>query len=505
VNLTAKTTSPAAEKLDLLAVLLWENERPDAELDEATGGAARRAVKSGDFEGKLRQQALLYGAGKAARVLLVGLGPKRSGGLEPIRRAAGTAAAEAVRLRAGKVGLVAPATRPRGVDAEAAAFACASAARMACYGFDRHKGRGTSGAERERKVPTSITLFGAERPPRQVLERARAVADGVDLARDLANEPGNYGTPTAIAEAAKRAGRRHGFKVKVLGPDDMRRLGMGALLGVAKGSEEPPRLIQMEYGPPKGPKARGGTVCLVGKGLTFDAGGISLKPADKMWEMKFDKCGGCAVIGAMAAIAAAKLPIKVVGLVPSSENLPDGRANKPGDVLVAMNGKTIEVLNTDAEGRLILADALAYSERFSPDLIVDMATLTGSCVVALGDVRAAVLSPDEDLVTEVRRAGDAAGELVWPLPMDDAYGEHVKSEVADVKNLGKGREAGTIAGGWFLRNFVPEGIPWAHLDIAGTAWHTADPGRGYLGKGASGFGVRLCWELVRRRAEEERS
>lgn len=490
-----KTTSPRTEKLDLLVLLLHGGERAPEWVDKACGGAAARAHRLGDFKGSLRQIALLYGEAKskAARYLLVGLGPRKTSNAEGLRRAVGRAIDEARRLESKKIGLVLGGNPPRALKGDAFAGAAAEAAVLADYEFSRHKGK--DGASKRGKL--SVAVF-AERSARHAIDRATIVAEATNLARDLANAPGNYGTPSALAAAAQKAGRSAGFKVKVLQKAEMQKLGMGGLLGVARGSNEPPRFIQMDY-KPKGSK-KTELICLVGKGLTFDSGGISLKPADKMWEMKFDKCGGCAVIGAMMAVARAKLPIRVVGLVPSTENMPGGSANKPGDVLTAMNGKTIEVLNTDAEGRLILADALAYSERFEPDAIVDFATLTGSVVVALGDVRAGLMSTHEDLSQALSRAGEATGERVWPLPMDDAYGEHVKSEVADVKNLGKGREAGSIAGGWFLRNFVPEGAPWAHLDIAGTAWNSSDPKSGYIGAGATGFGVRLAFEFLRARS-----
>jgi leucyl aminopeptidase len=489
-KITVKTSAPQSESVDLLVQLLHEGEKPAAQLDEAVGKAATASIKLGDFQGKLRQKAVLYPNGglKAKRLLLVGLGPKAKSDRETIRRAVGTAVQEARKLTAGSLGIAAPKAWPRGINEDEFLATAAEAAVLAGYEFKQHKSGKAS-------PNLKVTLFASKRSP--VSAAAAKVGEAVNLARDLANAPGNFGTPSALAAAARKAGRQHGFKVQVLTPTEMKKLGMGGLLGVAKGSDEPARFIVMDYNPKK--KAKPGTICLVGKGLTFDAGGISLKPADKMWDMKFDKCGGCAVIGAMAAIAATRLPRRVVGLVPSTENMPSGSANKPGDVLTAMNGKTIEVLNTDAEGRLILADALAYSARFKPEVILDFATLTGACAVALGDVRGAVMSPDDTLAREVQAAGDASGELVWPLPMDDAYGEQVKSEVADVKNLGKGRLAGSIAGGWFLRNFVPENTPWAHLDIAGVAWNTADPGKGYLGKGASGFGVRLAWEFVKAR------
>lgn len=497
-KVTLKTTDPLRDAHDALIVLVHEGERLPDWIGEVTDGAAQRAVKSGDFKGAQRKAALFYGNGKAARVILAGLGAKKELSLERVRQAVGVAAREASRVDAARLGVVPPLTLPKRLNEADVLGAVAEALVLSRYRFDRHKGKASGKGAKKKKKVARVNLYG-ERASRAAITRAVAAAEGANLARDLANEPGNVATPSHLAAAARKAGRSAGFSVKVLAEADMKRLGMGGLLGVAKGSHEPARFIQMEYSPRNARKSAG-TICLVGKGLTFDSGGISLKPSDKMWDMKFDKCGGCAVIGAMAAIANAKLPAKVVGLVPSTENMPGGNATKPGDILTALNGKTIEVQNTDAEGRLILADALAYADRFHPDVIVDMATLTGAVVVALGDVRAAVLTSDDALRTALQAAGDATGELLWPLPMDAAYGEHVKSDVADVKNLGKGRAAGSIAGGWFLRNFVPKGTPWAHLDIAGTAW-SADPSRTYLGKGATGFGARLAFEFVRARCE----
>jgi leucyl aminopeptidase len=504
-----KSGDPTQEKLDLLATLLFEGEKPEAAIDEAAGGKASRAVRLGDFKGKPRQSALFYGEeGRAARVLLVGLGAKKGATADRVRRAVGAVIGEARRLELKRVGVVLPASLPAGVEAAAAAAAAAEASVLADYAFDRLKSQdeaksGKSASQKRGRPELTLELFaakGAQAAPAREVLRAVTVAECTNLARDLANEPSNRMTPTLLANAAREAGREAGFKVKVLGPDEMKQLGMGSLLAVAQGSHEPARFIQMEHAPKGGAKPKGGPIVIIGKGITFDTGGISIKPADKMWEMKFDKSGGCAVIGIMAAIARTKLPLRVIGLVPATENMPGGGAVKPGDVVKALNGKSIEILNTDAEGRLILADALAYSARFKPSVVIDMATLTGAVLVALGDIRAAVMGNDEALSDALRAAGEATGELLWPLPMDDAYGEHVKGEVADVKNLGKGRDAGSIAGGWFLKHFVPEGAAWAHLDIAGTAWASGDPGKGYLGKGATGYGVRLVCEYLRARA-----
>lgn len=492
--------SAAQKRVDLLAALLCEGDKPGPLVEEASGGTAGRVIALGDFKGKPRQRALLYPGGREGpvRVLLVGLGARGKTTREAVRRAVGTAVQEARRLGARRLGVVGPSKLPEGLSEEALLSAAAEAAVLADYAFDRYQSR--AGEEEARPAGKLVVDLFGEKRHRAAVEQAVGVAEATNLTRDLANEPGNVATPRHMAEVARRAGRTHGFKVKVIEPAEMRRLGMRALLGVSQGSSEPPRFLVLDHAPRR---ARGKPVVLVGKGLTFDSGGISIKPADKMWEMKFDKCGGCAVIGAVAAAARAELPLRVIGLVPCSENMPGGGAQRPGDVVRAITGKSIEVLNTDAEGRLILADALGYAARFEPETIVDLATLTGAVVVALGDVRAAVMGTDEGLIDELRRAGDAAGELLWPLPLDDAYGEHVKGDVADVKNLGKGRDAGSIAGGWFLRHFAPKGARWAHLDIAGTAWASSDPGKGYLGKGATGFGVRLLFDFLRARCEKK--
>lgn len=492
-----QSAEPSQQKVDILAVLLFEGDKPESALDEAAGGKAARAVRLGDFKGKLRQTALFYGEdAKAARVLLVGLGPRKGANAERVRRAVGTAVGEARRLEVKRLGVVLPATLPAGLHQAELAAAASEAAVLADYAFDRHK---TQSGEKLKAKPELTVEVYAGKDAQAAVDRAVTVAEATNLARDLGNEPSNRVTPTVLANAARDAGRAAGFKVKVMDPEEIRRLNMNALLAVAQGSHEPARFIQMEHAP-KG-KTKGGTVVIVGKGITFDTGGISIKPADKMWEMKFDKAGACAVIGLMSAVARTKLPLRVIGLTPATENMPGGGAVKPGDVVRAANGKTIEILNTDAEGRLVLADALAYSARFKPDVVIDMATLTGAVLVALGDVRAAVMGNDEGLSDALRAAGEVTGELLWPLPMDEAYGEHVKGEVADVKNLGKGRDAGSIAGGWFLKHFVPDGAAWAHLDIAGTAWASSDPGKGYLGKGATGYGVRLVYEYLRARCE----
>ncbi len=319
---------------------------------------------------------------------------------------------------------------------------------------------------------------------------ALKVCRAVGVARDMVNEPGNVKSPEFFAGKARLLAEECGFDCRILERDELEEEGMGAMLGVAQGSVREPRLIVMEY---RGAKKDAAPVVLIGKGVVFDAGGISLKPSEGMEEMKMDMGGGAAVLGAMTAVATLGLPLNVVGLIPAVENLPSGSAIRPGDVLTSKSGKTIEVINTDAEGRLILADALSYAERFAPAKVIDLATLTGACIIALGHHASAVLGSDAKLVEALRGAGDKTGERLWELPLWDDYDEQLNSGIADVKNIG-GRAAGTITAAAFLKRFAGE-YDWAHLDIAGTAWESS--GRPYIPKGASGVGVRLLVEFLR--------
>ena len=321
-------------------------------------------------------------------------------------------------------------------------------------------------------------------------DAVKSVCDAVRMTRDLVSAPGNLATPAYLAEKALEIGGRYGMGCTILDRDELERLGMGALLAVGQGSQHPPRLVVMEY---RGGGDRSRPVVLVGKGITFDTGGISLKPGANMELMKHDMAGGAAVLGTMQAAAGLKLPVNLVGLVPLAENMPDGRAYKPGDVVTTMSGLTVEINNTDAEGRLILCDALHYAQRYKPALLLDLATLTGACIVALGHNATGALGNDPKLIKALARAGEATGERIWELPLWDEYGELMKSDIADLKNAG-GPSAGTISAGWFLKQFVGT-TRWVHLDIAGTAWE--EKGRHYLPKGATGVGVRLLVEYLR--------
>ncbi|HEX5593024.1 MAG TPA: leucyl aminopeptidase [Solirubrobacterales bacterium] len=413
-------------------------------------------------------------------VLIVGLGKDDELNAERLRVAAAVAAKEAGRLGATSVAW----ELPQGFDAEVAADALVTGTILASYRFDRFK----SGDGEDAARLDSLTLL-APAEVAEAAENARIAAEAQNRARDLQSTPANFATPTALAERAEEiAAGSDALSVEVFGRAELEEKGMGGILAVSQGGPQEPKLIVLRYsGGGSGPK-----LAFVGKGVTFDTGGISLKPGTGMHEMKMDMSGAAAVLEAVAAIAELGLPLDLIAVVPSTENMPSGTAIKPGDVITQYNGTTVEVNNTDAEGRLILADALAYAVEQGAEQIVDLATLTGAVVIALGSTYAAVIANDDALAEEVVRAGTETGELAWRLPLHPEYKELMKGTVADLSNLGKQRKAGTITAGSFLEEFVGE-TPWAHVDIAGTAW---DVGREYVGKDASGFGVRLLVELA---------
>ncbi|HEU4457259.1 MAG TPA: leucyl aminopeptidase, partial [Longimicrobium sp.] len=484
----------AAHAAPLLAVPVFEGE-PDAALsalDQALGGSIASLRARGDFKGKENESLLLFPDGKvpAERILLVGLGKAGQATPERLRRLGGTAAKQAAKARASSVAIVLPAST---LDAGEAAKAVAEGVVLGSYVFDELKSKGDEPAVALADAAILLPEGTDETSAREGARVGEIIARAENFARTLGNLPGNVATPSRLAAEAERIGREHGMKVTILGPKEMEAEKMGALLAVARGTDEEPRFMVLEH--MKGPEGQK-PLAIVGKGLTFDAGGISIKPAQGMEEMKFDMCGGAATLGAMQAIGELGLPVNVVGVVPSSENLLGGRAMKPGDIFTARSGKTIEVVNTDAEGRLILADALSYVRRFEPVAILDAATLTGACVIALGNHATGIMGNDEALLDEVRQAGERSGERCWPLPMFDEYREQIKSDYADIKNSG-GRPAGAITAGWFLREFVGD-TPWVHLDVAGTAY--GDGKLPYQAKGSTGNPTRLFVDWVRSRA-----
>ncbi len=435
------------------------------------------------FEGKVGETLSLPGQ-EAATLLAVGVGPAEEVDADVLRRAAAAVVRAGWKRRSVATTLLDAV--PAGGDPQAAVRAVAEGAGLAAYRFTRYK------SDPDPFRLEGLTLVAGESEDADdlvpALERARAVVEAVSLARDLVNEPAGSLTPSDLASRADEAARRVGLEVQIIDEAEAASLGLGGLLGVARGSDEPCRLIKLTYEPPGATR----TVALVGKGITFDSGGLSIKTAEGMMAMKTDMGGGAAVIGAMTALPALAPPVKVIGFVPATENMPGGRATKPGDVLTTRNGTTVEVLNTDAEGRLVLADALALAVEEEPDAIVDLATLTGACIVALGQKISGLMGNDEGLIERVRSAAQRAGEPAWPLPLPKEYRKQLDSEVADLKNIG-GRHAGALTAGLFLEEFVGD-VPWAHLDIAGPS--RSDDDDGPLVKGATGVGVRTLLELL---------
>lgn len=458
-------------------------------VDRALGGMVQRLIKSGEITTKPGGVTLLYPEGRIAarRLIIAGLGKRADLTPERIRHAAGKAAA-ACRNAGAKSIIVA--TDSLSVDLAEAGQALAEGSILGTYRFLKYKSKIENSGN---KVIVSITVVVDKASAISALQKGirtgEIIAAQASLVRDMVNSPSADMTPTVIAGIAKGLARKHRLKVQVLERDRMRKLGMGALLGVAAGSIQPPKFIIVEY--------RGGGkkpfIALVGKAITFDSGGISIKPSENMDRMKDDMSGGAAVLGAIANAAALKLPLNIVALVPSTENMPSGSALKPGDVLRTMAGKTIEILNTDAEGRLILSDALAYACRYKPAVIVDIATLTGACRIALGQEASGMLGTSETFKRKVREAGEKTGERVWELPLWDGYCDLIKSDIADMKNAG-GRDGGVITAACLLSKFV-EKFPWVHLDIAATAWTEKD--RPYTPKGATGLGCRLLTQFLR--------
>ncbi|MFL5402913.1 MAG: leucyl aminopeptidase [Gemmatimonadales bacterium] len=487
-------SQPAGYETPLLALALPRGKLPPSldPLDKGTGGAVGRLLSSGDFTGKKDETAVLYPSGPASRVLLVGLGKPDEIDRTAIRRAAANAGKKARSLGVPRAAFHIPAEARGRVPPAEIGQSVAEGLAQGAWQYNEMKKPGE-----DKKPPLERFDILAHDGPAELIQghkTGEAIGAGQTFARGLQVLPGNIATPTYIANVARELAQRHGFGVTILDKAAIEKEKMGALLAVAQGSIQEPRFIALEY---KGSDAA--PVVLIGKGVTFDSGGISIKPAQNMEDMKYDMSGAAAVLGTFEALGRLKPKVHVVGLIPSTENMPSGTAVKPGDVVTSHLGKTIEVINTDAEGRLILVDALSYARRYQPAAAVDIATLTGAMVVALGHSATGVMGDDEKLIEELRAAGEKAGERVWPLPLWDDYRDLMKSDIADVKNSG-GRPAGSISAGWFLKEFV-DGFPWAHLDIAGTAYtEREEPGRV---KGPTGMGVRLFTEFVLAREQRK--
>jgi leucyl aminopeptidase len=493
VEFSTKRGTPEKRAAPCIAVGVYAGHKLSAAaetLDRASKGSVREVVRRGDMEGKLGSTLLLYRVpGVAAeRVLLVGLGDEAALHEREYREAARAAVKAAQETGAGSVTLCFTEIRVGRRDSAWKALQVALVAAECAYRFEYMKSK-----KSDPRPLANIELLAAARDAAAVargLRQGAATGAGVSLAKDLGNLPGNVCTPTYLAEQTRKIAREWKLELEVLERKDMEKLGMGSLLSVAQGSRQPPKLIVLNYaGGPKKAKP----VVLVGKGITFDTGGISLKPSPEMDEMKFDMCGAASVLGALRACAEMKLKLNVVGIIPTTENMPGGAATKPGDIVTSMSGQTIEVLNTDAEGRLILCDALTYAERFEPEAVVDIATLTGACVIALGHVASGLYSNKEALARELLAAGDEAYDRAWHMPLWDDYQEQLKSNFADMANIG-GRPAGSVTAACFLSRFAKK-FDWAHLDIAGTAWKSGKD------KGSTGRPVALLISFLMKRAE----
>ncbi|ORJ62149.1 leucyl aminopeptidase [Geothermobacter hydrogeniphilus] len=501
MKLQVKKAAPLKQKTPCLILGVQEGRMTTPllkELDSALGGILQRARREGEFRGRCGETMLLHSGAMIGptRVLLIGLGKTAEISGETLRQGAGRAVRQLRERRLGQFCLdLASFSTAR--TADLAVQATAEGLLLAGYSFDHYL------SDDERKaapVDEGLLLVDTRAQRDQAaagVADAAAICAGACFARTLVNQPGNIKSPAFLAEQAQSMAAEAGLKCTVLERRQLEKEGCGALLGVAQGSCRDPRLIILEY---NGGDPAQQPITLVGKGVVFDAGGISLKPADKMDEMKMDMAGGAAVLGTVKAAAALRLPVNLVGIVPAVENLPSGTAYRPGDILTSLSGKTIEVLNTDAEGRLILADALSYAARFKPRVVIDLATLTGACIIALGHHASAVLGNHDGLIKQLLAAGRRSGERLWQLPLWDDYDHQIKSEVADVKNVG-GRPAGTITAAAFLQTFARD-YTWAHLDIAGTAWQEKE--RDYLSPGGTGVGVRLLIEYLRRQASGEK-
>ncbi len=461
-------------------------------VDKALNGAIRELIEAGDLDGTLGQVVVLYprGAIPARRVLVVGLGDAEKFDLEAARRAAAAAARKARELGARDLASIVHGAGVGNLDAKDAVQALVEGTLLALYTFPKYQQKPVE----EPKGPRTLTVveFSAAKIP--LLEEGarvgRIIAESVAFTRNLVMEPPNIATPAELARRAKVMAEEVGLRYQVLTDPELKELGMGLLLGVAQGSANRPHFVILEHNAGREDLP---TIVLVGKGITFDTGGISLKKPEEMWRMKHDMAGAAAVLGAMRAVALLDLPLHVVGLTPFVENMPDGNAYRPADVLRGVNGKTAEIINTDAEGRLILADALGYAARFNPDAVIDMATLTGSQGIALGDVASALFSNDDALVDRLWTASRRTGEWVWRMPLWPEYKEYIKSDIAEVKNAG-GRRGSLPSSAQFLYHFT-EGYSWAHLDIASLVW--TDQPKDYRPKGPTGYGVRLVVDMLR--------
>ena len=482
-------------EVQAIAVAVFKDENPNdgflKKLDELSGGLVKSTIDAEEFSGKEGETAYFHLVGnnrlRSQRLMLVGVGTADEYRTASVSNMSGTAV-RSLRSKNAKSIAVVPRTSE---DTEAASAAAVQGAFISVFDPDKYR---TVDKEQKSVDRLVVVMDGDRAAAQRGVEVGKVIGESINFTRDLANEPGAYMTPSDMADRAREIANEFGLSIDVLDEARMEQEGMGSLLSVSHGSEQPAKLIILKYVPANFDESNKELLSFVGKGVTFDSGGISLKPGEHMELMKYDMTGGATVLGAMRAIAQLKPPIPVLGVAPCTENLPSGKATKPGDVVRAMTGKTIEVINTDAEGRLILADAIAYAKKLGATTIIDMATLTGAVSIALGDVNAAVLGTDQKLIDEIISAGHEVGEKFWQLPLDKEYSKQIKSDIADIKNVG-GRKAGTITAAAFLKEFA-DGVAWAHLDIAGTAW--GDDAKPYRSKGPTGIALRTLLKIVER-------
>ena len=481
--------------VDALAVAVFKDEKASSgvlkDLDKLTGGIIASVIKNEEFKGEVNETALVRfaakGKVKASMLLLVGVGEKTDYKAANVANVAGTAT-RFLRKRNVKSFALLPRLED---DAREVAQNAAQGFVTSQFELDKYRTKDKNGKTVDALV---VCVEGASASElKDGLSRGQIIGESMNFTRDLANEPPNILHPTEFAKRAQAMAKEAGLKCEVLDEAKMEKLGMGSLLSVSIGSEQPAKLIVLKYEPKKSTAKKGELLALVGKGITFDTGGISLKPGEGMDAMKYDMSGGASVVGTMRAIGLLKPSVPVIGIVAAVENMPDGKATRPSDIVTAMNGKTVEILNTDAEGRLILADAVAYAEKQGATRIIDMATLTGAVIIALGDINTAVLGNDQELVDEIIACGKEVGENYWQLPIGREYSKGIKSDIADIKNIGPSRKAGTIIGAVFIQEFVDK-AKWAHLDIAGTAW--ADGERPHQAKGPTAVAVKTMVKLV---------
>lgn len=489
---------------DAIVMVVFSDKKPAGELAELDGkmnGKISQLIEVGEISGKYREFTLIHSENlKAPRILLMGLGKEEEFEVDKIRSMSGRAARILRRIKCKKLAY----SSFTGLDVppEISAKCIAEGVILGLYHFKKYV------TTRSKASPVEdIIVIAKKEEDVDSLEKGIAkgiiLAEATNMARDLVNEPGNIMTPTYFAERATEVSKEFGMEIEVLEKEDMKKKGMGALLAVAQGSEEPPKMVVMKY---KGGKEGSPTLSLVGKGITFDAGGLDLKPADSMYRMYGDCSGACAVLGTMKALAGMKVPMNVTAVMPLTENMPSGTAYRPGDVITSYSGKTIEILNTDAEGRLALADALTLAQEVGADYIIDIATLTGGCVVALGVTASGVMTNNKELKDQVIKAGEIAAEKMWELPLFEEYFAQIHSDVADMENSG-GRNASACTAGLFLKQFINNDTPWVHIDIAGTAMiereRTPYLKKPYLPKeGGTGVGVRTMFHLAEMLAEK---